>query len=393
MTGALDTSPGVSGIGEELSSTAAVSPATIMIVDDEPLNVRMTRRHLVEAGYRNFVTTSDSAQALVMLGLQEPDVVLLDIVMPEPDGLEVLRQIRQIASFDQLPVIILTAVDDRATKSRALDLGATDFLTKPIDPNELIPRVRNALVLKAYHDHLRSYASRLEHEVRQRTEELEQSRMAIIQALAQAAEFRDNETGRHALRVGKFAGAIARQLNLPEEMARLIELAAPLHDVGKIGVSDTVLLKPGKLTPEEFELMQKHCGFGKRVFESIRPDELSTYRSHTEVGQSLMGVCRTPVLEMAASIALTHHERWDGEGYPLGLAGDSIPIEGRVTSVADVFDALSSKRPYKPPFPFNKCIAILKEGSGTQFDPDVVGAFLNCQPEIIRIQLAHAEVD
>ncbi|HEV3136718.1 MAG TPA: HD domain-containing phosphohydrolase [Pirellulales bacterium] len=379
--------------GVNVPAIGAVSSAKIMIVDDEPLNVRTVRRHLTMAGYQNFITTSDSAQALVMLGLGDPDVVLLDIVMPDPGGLEVLSQIRSVAQFEQLPVIILTAIDNSAVKAQALNLGATDFITKPVDPNDLVPRVRNALSLKAYHDHLQDYARQLKEEVCARTEELEESRVAIIQSLARAAEYRDNETGRHALRVGRYAATIARQLRLPEQIARVIELAAPLHDVGKIGIPDAILLKPGKLTPEEIEVMQKHCSYGKRIFEPMAWDELRTYRTHTEIGQQLMGVCRAPVLDMAASIALTHHERWDGAGYPLGLAGENIPIEGRITAVADTFDALSSKRIYKPAFPLDKCIAILNDARGGQFDPAVLDAFLDCRQEIVRIQLAYAEIN
>jgi putative two-component system response regulator len=371
--------------GESLS-------AKIMIVDDEPLNVRTARRYLSLAGYEHFVTTSDSAQALALLGLEEPDIVLLDIMMPPPDGLEVLRQIRSIANFRQLPVIILTAVDDGAVKTEALNLGATDFLYKPVDPNELLPRVRNALMLKAYHDHLRDYAIRLEREVHERTSELEQSRIAIIRCLARAAEYRDNETGRHAIRVGCYAGLIARELKLPEEQARLIELAAPLHDVGKIAVSDSILLKPAKLTPEEFELMQKHCSIGKQIFEAMSHDEWQTYRNHPELGRDLMSVAHAPVLQLAASIALTHHERWDGTGYPLGLAGEHIPIEGRITAVADVFDALSSKRAYKPAFPLDRCFEILEEGRGTMFDPRILDAFFRRRDEVVAIQMTYVDV-
>jgi putative two-component system response regulator len=374
-------------------SARAPSRPAIMIVDDEPLNIRVVCQHLKLAGYQNFLTTTDSAQVLAMLELGDPDVVLLDIVMPDPSGLDLLAQIRSVPQFEQLPVIILTACDDTAIKAQALNLGATDFLTKPVDPSELVPRVRNALVLKAHHDHMRDYTARLEREVQMRTEELEESRMAIIHALARAAEYRDNETGRHAMRVGRYASYIARKMELPEQTVRLIALAAPLHDVGKIAIPDEILLKPGKLTPEEFEIMQKHCNFGKRIFEPLSWAEEQAYRVHTQIGQRMMGICRAPVLDMAASIALTHHERWDGTGYPLGLSHEAIPIEGRITAVADTFDALSSKRPYKPAFDFDRCVSILNEGRGTQFDPAVLDAFLECRAQIIRIQLACAEIE
>src|SRR6185369_12553275 len=287
-----------------------------------------------------------------------------------------LRDLRAEKQFAHLPVLILTAMDDSDTKARALNLGATDFLAKPVDPTELIPRVRNSLVLKAHHDHLQTYASRLEQEVRARTAELEASRQQIIHCLARAAEFRDNETGRHVIRVGRYAGIIARELGFEESAAEMLEQAALLHDVGKIGVPDAILLKPGKLDADEIESMQKHCGFGKRIFEGMTSQESAAYRSHTTVGSKIVQDCRAPLLDLASRIALTHHEKWDGTGYPLGLAGEDIPLEGRITAVADVFDALSSKRPYKPAFPLEKCLAILEEGRGQHFDPTVLDAFL-----------------
>ncbi len=364
-----------------------------MIVDDESLNIRMVERHLKTAGYERFITISDSCQVLDALFRDEPDLVLLDVMMPAPGGLEVLRQLRKISRFEQLPVIVLTASEDVSIKVQALGLGATDFLPKPVDPTDLVPRVRNAVLLKAYHDQLKNDARRLEREVQARTIELERSRMAVIEALARAAEYRDNETGRHATRVGKYAGVIARRMGVTDPSPQLIELAAPLHDVGKIAIPDAILMKPGKLTPEEMEIVEKHCNHGKRIFESIAGPDMRLYFDHTRIGRDLIHECRTPLLDVAASIALTHHERWDGTGYPLGLAGEDIPIEGRITSVADVFDALSAKRHYKPAFPIQKCIAILDEGRGSRFDPAVLDAFHDCRSEIVSIQLAFADIN
>ncbi len=369
------------------------SSAKIMIVDDEPVNIKVARKYLSLAGYSEFVIATDPTEVLTLLGRGPPDLLLLDIMMPGLSGLELLANLRADKRFAPLPVLILTAMDDSETKAQALNLGATDFLTKPVDPTELIPRVRNAIVLKAHHDHLRNYASRLEHEVRVRTEELEASRQQIIDCLARAAEFRDNDTGRHIVRVGRFVGVIARELGLEESVIGLLEQAARLHDVGKIGVPDAILLKPGKLDPEEMEVMQKHCGFGKRIFEGMTSNEYSAYRAHTTLGSQIVENCRAPLLDLAARIALTHHEKWDGSGYPLGLAGENIPLEGRITAVADVFDALSSKRPYKPAFPLEKCLSIMEEGRGKHFDPTVLEAFFKRHDEIVQIQLELADLE
>ena len=359
-----------------------------MIVDDEPLNVRTVRRHLTVAGFESFVTTSDSAEALVMLGLSDPDVVLLDIMMPDPGGLEVLSQIRSVAKFEQLPVIILTAVDDSDVKHKALNLGATDFLTKPVDPNELVPRVRNSLMLKAYHDQLRDHALRLESEV-QRTKELEESRLAIIQAWC-AAEYRDNQTGRHALRVGRYAGTIARQVGLPEESARLIELAAPLHDVGKIGVPDAIFRTGQAQHRKRSTSCRSTAVTAKGSSSRCRGTKCKPIVPIPKSVASSWSV-PAPLLDLAASIALTHHERWDGTGYPLGLAGENIPIEGRITAVADTFDGVSSKNELQACLSLGAVHRDSGRGPRTQFDPQVLNAFQECRQKIVHIQLSYAE--
>jgi len=193
--------------------------------------------------------------------------------------------------------------------------------------------------------------------------------------------------------VGKYAGIIARELGLAPELAQLIEHAAPLHDVGKIGVPDDILLKPGKLDPDEYEFIQRHGNFGKRILEPMPDSEWRVFRSHTETGASIMNHSNSPIIRTASRIAVTHHERWDGTGYPLGLAGEDIPIEGRITAVADVFDALSSKRPYKPAFPLEKCFSIMLDARGQHFDPEVLDAFLNCKDEVVRVQIEYADID
>jgi putative two-component system response regulator len=229
--------------------------------------------------------------------------------------------------------------------------------------------------------------------VRQRTAELEESRLELIHCLARAAEYRDDDTGRHILRVGRYARIIGKQMGMEPRQLEVLELAAQLHDVGKIGVPDAILLKPGKLTPEEYEVMQKHCGFGRKIVDCMPTRDADVLRKHAEMGAKLMSVGRSPILDMAKRVALTHHERWDGTGYPLGLEGEAIPIEGRITAVADVFDALGSRRVYKPAFPLAKCLAIIVERRGTHFDPAVVDAFLACRDEIVQVQIDLADTD
>ena len=366
--------------------TADVETARIMIVDDEPINIKVVRRHLIQAGYRNFFTTTLPVQAAEMIVANEPDVILLDIVMPAVSGLDILANIRADARLSHIPVIILTASDDRETRMQALNLGATDLLSKPVDVVELLPRVRNALLVKSHHNHLVHYAKELKRQVAERTAELSRSRLEVIHCLGRAAEDRDNETGRHVVRVGRYAGIIARQLRLAPYHIELIELAAPLHDLGKLGIPDAILLKPGKLSPAEFEIMQAHCRLGERTFEPLSSSEWEAYRHHPWIGEKILEVAASPILEMAARIALTHHEKWNGTGYPAGLKGDDIPIEGRITAVADVFDALSSPRPYKPAFPLDRCLAIIEEGRGEHFDSRVVDAFFACHDEICKVR-------
>jgi putative two-component system response regulator len=290
-----------------------------------------------------------------------------------------------------IPVIVLTATTDPATKRRALDLGANDFLTKPLDPNDLIPRVRNALVVKSHYDQMAYQAAQLAELVNRRTAELFMSRQQLIVSLARAAEHRDNETGNHVLRVGQYAAIIAKRLGWSEQQVEMIEQAAQLHDVGKIGIPDAILFKPGKLDPAEYELIKTHCAIGKEIIEPMSEKDYQLLRRHTRVGEEILHVRNSPMLMMASRIAQTHHENWDGTGYPLGLAGEDIPIEGRITAVADVFDALSTKRPYKDPFPREKCFAILEEQRGKKFDPEVLDAFFACSRQIVEIQMGYLD--
>ena len=351
----------------------------IMVVDDIPLNVKLACAHLKTVGYQHFITETDSTRALSRLYQDPPDLVLLDIMMPQVSGLDILQAIRSDAQFAHLPVLILTAATDRNLKIRALELGATDFLNKPIDVQDLIPRVHNALLMKAYRDDL-------ELKVQQRTEQLQHAQEEVVHCLARAAEYRDNETGRHVIRVSRYVEIIARELGLPTSRVALIKQASTLHDMGKVGIPDAVLLKPGKLTNDEFSLMQRHCEYGADICSHSVDGGNSLPKEHALMGVRLMESCTSPLLKMATRIAATHHEKWDGSGYPNGLCGEEIPIEGRITAVADVFDALSSKRPYKDAFPAEKCIAILKEGRGQHFDPQLVDLFFNRMDEVLEIR-------
>lgn len=368
-----------------------IKQSRILMVDDEELNIEVVRRYLAVGGYGNLISTDDSGQALALIEQHCPDVVLLDIQMPEIDGMEILAAIRSNENLCQTPVVILTGSSDPETKLIALRAGATDLLQKPIHREELLARLSNVLKIKAYQDRLHRHSEELEDAVQRRTAELEASRLDLIHCLARAAEFRDDDTGQHIIRVGRYARVIAEQLGFTKRDLDILEPAAQLHDVGKIGISDAILLKSGKLTPEEFEMMQKHCLFGLKIVQRVPAADVAVLQGHTEMGGRIMDVSSSPVLEMARRIALTHHERWDGNGYPLGLAGEDIPLEGRITAVADVFDALSSRRPYKPPFPLQKCFAIMEDGRQTQFDPTVLDAFFARRHDIIKVQIESAD--
>lgn len=397
MVGArLEALHALASTADERSHCAPVRASTaakIMIVDDEPVTMKVVRRYLREAGYASFVITDRSQDALELVASERPDVVLLDLLMPVVGGLEILRRLRGNEEFAAMPVIILTAADDQDLKRAALELGAIDFLHKPVDPVDLVPRVRNVLAVKAYQDHLQNYARELEHQVRQRTAELEASRLDVIYCLARAAEYRDNDTGRHVIRVGRFVGVIARALGLDEATASLYAQAAPLHDMGKIGIPDAVLLKPGALDPDEWAIMQKHTYYGCDIVSNMGSYESPEFPCDVKNDPTLPSAPRSSLLQTAATIALTHHERWDGSGYPRGLKGPEIPLPGRITTVADVFDALTSQRPYKAAMPLEECLAIMERSRGSHFDPAVLDAFFSCLETILRIRAQFPDVD
>jgi putative two-component system response regulator len=370
-------------------------PATpkVMMVDDEKLNIYVVAEYLKSDGYRDLVYTNDSSQALSLAERERPDAILLDIHMPQLSGFEVLQQVRNDKVLARTPVVILSSSTDDDEKMRALELGATDFLHKPINSGELLARLRNILMAKAFQDHWQDYSKTLEIAVRQRTQELEESRRAVIDCLARAAEFRDDGTHEHMIRVGRYARIIGQQLGMDERSLDVLEQAAKLHDIGKIAIPDAILFKPGKLTPEEFEVMRRHGNFGKQIIECMPQSEQDQLRQHPQFGAEIFNAGHSPILTVAMKVSQSHHECWDGTGYPLGLVGEDIPLEGRITAVADVFDALSTRRPYRPAFPLEKCLSIMHLGHGAQFDPRVLDAFFARRDDIVQIQIECADVE
>lgn len=369
----------------------SLKSSKIMILDDEAYNVLVVKKFLANQGYEHILTSTDAIRAIELIRQNMPDLILLDIMMPEVSGIDILTQMKRDPELATIPVIILTASSNPTVRAQALELGATDFLPMPVESGELVLRVRNVLAAKAHFDHLASYSLQLEKEVEARTRELAQSRRQIITCLARAAEFRDDDTGEHVVRVGKYAAIIADELGFDGKFVESMELAAQLHDVGKIAIPDAILHKPGKLDPDEFSFMRKHCSFGEQIIDCLPESDWKLLRKHTEAGARMLRVKSSSVLALAMRIALTHHERWDGTGYPLGLEGEDIPIEGRITAVADVYDALSSERPYKKAFPRDKCFSILEEGRGSHFDTKVLDAFFCRFEDIVETQLRYSD--
>jgi putative two-component system response regulator len=334
--------------------TKSATEMRLLIVDDNPANVALLEQVLAQGGYTDVLSTQDSPTAPALCRAHAPDLVLLDLHMPGLSGFDVLAELRELLDPpESLPVLVLTADASRDARHRALAAGARDFVMKPIDPIELLLRVSNLLRTRELQQQLESRNEALDEAVRTRTVQLEQARLESLVVLATMAEYHDYATANHTQRVGLIAGLIAQSLDLPDQFVATIQDAALLHDVGKVGVSDRVLLKPGRLTP----------------------DERATMMSHVEIGGRILGQTRSPVLRAAAEIARTHHEHWNGGGYLIGLHGEEIPLAGRITAVADVFDALIHERPYKAAWDVDRAIAEIVSQSGRQFDPRVVEAF------------------
>ncbi|MBY5921781.1 two-component system response regulator [Ferrimonas balearica] len=327
---------------------------TLLVVDDTPENIDVLVG-ILKAEYHIKVALNGPT-ALKIVQQSPPDLILLDIMMPEMDGLEVCRRLKSQPLTSPIPVIFVTALGEVADEAAGLAVGAVDYLTKPVNAAIVRARVKTHLALY-------NQAQHLENLVRSRTKELEQARLHVVQCLGRAAEYKDNETGLHVIRMSHYAERLARAAGLPEHFCQVLLHAAPMHDIGKIGIPDNILKKEARLDNQEWDVM----------------------RTHPDLGAKILGDLETELMQMATTIALTHHERWDGEGYPQGLKGEDIPIEGRIVAIADVFDALTSRRPYKEAWTIDDTLAQMASERGQQFDPHLVDLFLTLEPEIRTI--------
>ena len=345
--------------------------AKILIVDDQVPNVILMEKMLQADGYSNVHSTTDPRQVLGLYSAHHFDLVLLDLNMPYLTGFEVMQQLNAQEPENYVPVLVLTAQPDMKTRLHALESGARDFLTKPFDRLEVLTRIRNMLEVRLMHNQIREQNRILEEKVHERTKELADTRFEIIRRLGRAAEYRDNETGLHIVRMSKYSHLLGRAAGMSEEQAELLLNASPMHDIGKIGIPDSILLNPGRLDPEQWKIMQTHSAIGAEIL-SGHPSEL---------------------MSMASQIALTHHEKWDGTGYPNGLKGEEIPLVGRVVAVCDVFDALTTARPYKKAWPVQDAFRYIIENKGKHFDPELAQLCPEILPAILEIRERYAEPD
>lgn len=336
--------------------------ATVLIVDDTPENIDILRG-ILKQDYKIRVASNGEKALKIAQSDLVPDLILLDIMMPDMDGYEVCRQLKSNYSTANIPVIFVTAKGETEDESLGFDIGAVDYITKPVSPPLVLRRVRTHLSL--YNE------KRLLNEmVKERTKELDQTRLQIIQRLGRAAEYKDNETGMHVIRMSHYSRLLGLANGMSEDEAELLLNAAPMHDVGKIGIPDGILLKPGKLDPREWEVM----------------------KTHAQIGADIIGHHRSVLLSLAREIALTHHEKWDGSGYPNGLKGEEISIHARIVAIADTFDALTTIRPYKHAWLVEDAIALLKKEAGAHFDPKLIEKFINIIPEIIEMKDKYSEI-
>lgn len=345
--------------------------ARILIVDDNQANVDLLEATLSAAGYVSLLSVTDPRKVKGIYIAYRPDLVLLDINMPYLDGFQLMEQFKIIEEDSYIPVIVLTALQDDETRLRALTQGAQDFLTKPFNRIETLTRIKNTLMVRLLHNQVRDQNLILEKKVQERTQELEDTRHEIIYRLGRAAEYRDNETGDHLIRMSKMGQLLGTLSGMSAKDTDLFLTASPMHDIGKIGIPDAILLKPDKLTPEEWQIME----------------------THTTIGADLLDGHNSELMITARDIALVHHEKWDGSGYPNGLQGEGITLMGRIAGLVDVFDALSSRRPYKEPYPTDKVVAIIKEERGRHFDPTLTDLFLNNLGDFLVIQQEFSHID
>ncbi|MFN0316375.1 MAG: HD domain-containing phosphohydrolase [Burkholderiales bacterium] len=347
----------------------ALTSANIMVVDDQQANLLLAKRILNAEGYMSVSMFSDPREVEDAYRRERFDLVLLDLNMPHMDGFEVMDRLRAAEEGGYLPILVLTALDDSATKLRALRCGARDFLSKPFDRMELVTRVRNMLEVRLLHEQIRDQNKNLERKVQERTRELHDSRLDIVRRLGRAVEYRDNETGLHILRMSQYAEILARAAGMPESFCETLLNAAPMHDIGKIGIPDAILGKREKLDAQEWEVM----------------------KTHTTIGASILAGGNSELLEMARQVALSHHECWDGSGYPRGISNVAIPFAARVVTLTDVFDALTTVRPYKKAWSLEDSLAYLREHSGKRFDPALVELFFQNLPAILDVFHRHPE--
>lgn len=336
----------------------------VLMVDDNDLNLTVYRSALKSVDGTDSVAFTASREALDWSRLNEIDVVLVDYNMPAPNGLQFIEEFRSIPGKRDVPIIMITGMEHLDIRYRALELGAADFLTKPVDVVEFRARLRNMLALSESRKKLANHAAWLASEVARATADITARERETINRLMRAAEFRDNETGMHIVRMGHFSAEIGRAYGLSEKDCETLLMATPMHDIGKVATPDRILLKPGKLDPGEWEIMKQH----------------------TVLGYEILKDSASELLQAAAEIALSHHEKFDGSGYPYGLRGDAIPLNGRICAVSDVFDALTSERCYKTAWPVNIAIAEMDIVSGQHFDPDLIDAFHQALPTIIEIK-------
>ncbi|MHC1741811.1 MAG: HD domain-containing phosphohydrolase [Syntrophobacteraceae bacterium] len=334
----------------------------VLIVDDTKTNI-----DILVAALKNecrISVATNGPMALTQVDRNPPDLILLDIMMPDMDGYQVCSILKAKEETSAIPIIFITALHEVRDKSKGFDLGAVDYITKPFEIAEVKARVRTHLSLRQAMKALADQNRILDRKVAERTEALRSTQLEIIYRLGRAAEYRDNETGLHIKRMSHFCRAVAVALGCDDDFCDLVFNASPMHDIGKIGISDTILLKPGRLDVSEFTIM----------------------KTHTTIGAEILSGHDSRLLEMAYVIALTHHEKWDGSGYPRGLSGEDIPLAGRIVAVCDVFDALTSKRPYKEPWPLEKALNELRVCKGSHFEPKVVEAFFKVLPDVLGIK-------